>query len=133
MSKKWNECSCWGKPTVVNNVETLANVPWVIALGAEAYAKTGVEGSTGTKIFCLSGAVNRPGGYELPLGTTLREIIYTHGGGIRNKHFRDEYEQCIRDRGCGRANCLAPSLAGAHDAAARAAAGRAFPDHRADA
>ncbi len=72
----------WGKPTVVNNVETLANVPVIMAMGSAAYARTGVEGSTGTKIFCLSGAVNRPGGYELPLGTTLRELIYIHGGGI---------------------------------------------------
>lgn len=72
----------WGKPTVVNNVETLANVPAIMAMGSEAYAQIGVDGSTGTKIFCISGAVNRPGGYELPLGTTLREIIYTHGGGI---------------------------------------------------
>jgi len=74
----------WGKPTVVNNVETLANVPFVIALGAEVYARIGVEGSSGTKIFSVSGAVNKPGGYELPMGTTLREIIYTHAGGIRN-------------------------------------------------
>jgi NADH-quinone oxidoreductase subunit F len=73
----------WGKPTVVNNVETLANVPCVLLLGSGAYAKIGAEGSPGTKIFCVSGAVNRPGGYELPLGTTLREIIYTHAGGIR--------------------------------------------------
>jgi NADH-quinone oxidoreductase subunit F len=73
----------WGKPTVVNNVETLANVPYVLALGSDAYAKIGTEGSPGTKIFCVSGAVNRPGGYELPLGTTLREIIETYAGGIR--------------------------------------------------
>lgn len=74
----------WGKPTVVNNVETLANVPHVLRLGSTAYAKIGAEASPGTKIFCVSGAVNRPGGYELPLGTTLREIIYTHAGGIRD-------------------------------------------------
>ena len=74
----------WGKPTVVNNVETLANVPFVIGLGSDAYAQIGVEGSTGTKIFSISGAVNRPGGYELPMGTTLREIIFTHAGGIRD-------------------------------------------------
>jgi NADH-quinone oxidoreductase subunit F len=73
----------WRKPTVVNNVETLANVPFVLGLGAEAYAGIGVEGSSGTKIFSVSGAVNRPGGYELPMGTTLRELIYTHAGGIR--------------------------------------------------
>jgi len=74
----------WGKPTVVNNVETLANVPFVIGLGSDAYARIGVEGSTGTKIFSVSGAVKRPGGYELPMGITLREIIYTHAGGIRD-------------------------------------------------
>ena len=73
----------WGMPTVVNNVETLANVPFVISLGSEAYAQIGSEGSTGTKIFSVSGAVMKPGGYELPMGTTLREIIYTHAGGIR--------------------------------------------------
>jgi NADH-quinone oxidoreductase subunit F len=73
----------WGKPTVVNNVETLANVPYILALGSDAYARIGTEGSPGTKIFCVSGAVNRPGGYELPLGTTLREIIETYAGGIR--------------------------------------------------
>jgi NADH-quinone oxidoreductase subunit F len=73
----------WGKPTVVNNVETLANVPYILVLGSAAYAKIGTESSPGTKIFCVSGAVNRPGGYELPLGTTLREIIETYAGGIR--------------------------------------------------
>jgi NADH-quinone oxidoreductase subunit F len=74
----------WGKPTVVNNVETLANVPFVITLGSDAYARIGVEGSSGTKIFSVSGAVNSPGGYELPMGTTLREIIYTHAKGIKS-------------------------------------------------
>ncbi len=73
----------WGKPTVVNNVETLANVPFIIAFSSDVYAKTGTEGSPGTKIFCVSGAVNMPGGYELPLGTTLREIIETYAGGVR--------------------------------------------------
>jgi NADH-quinone oxidoreductase subunit F len=73
----------WGMPTVVNNVETLANVPYVLGLGSEAYAKIGSEASPGMKIFSISGHVNRPGGYELPLGTTLREIIYTYAGGIR--------------------------------------------------
>jgi NADH-quinone oxidoreductase subunit F len=73
----------WRKPTVVNNVETLATIPAIMTLGPEAFAQIGTEGSPGTKIFCVSGAVNRPGGYELPLGTTLREIIETHAGGIR--------------------------------------------------
>ena len=73
----------WGKPTVVNNVETLANIPAIIAGGGDAYSRIGAEGSPGTKIFCVSGAVNRPGAYELPLGTTLREIIDVSAGGIR--------------------------------------------------
>jgi len=73
----------WRRPTIVNNVETLANIPAILSVGSSAYAKIGTEGSPGTKIFCVSGSVNRPGGYELPLGTTLREIIFTYAGGIR--------------------------------------------------
>jgi NADH-quinone oxidoreductase subunit F len=72
----------FGKPTVVNNVETLTNVPLIIERGAEWYRKTGTERSPGTKIFSLSGRVNNPGNYELPLGTTFRELIYTYGGGV---------------------------------------------------
>ncbi len=72
----------YGKPTVVNNVETLANVPLIIANGAEWYRSYGTEKSPGTKIFSLSGCVNRPGNYELPLGATFRELIYDYGGGI---------------------------------------------------
>lgn len=72
----------FGKPTVVNNVETLANVPPIINRGADWYSSIGTEKSTGPKIFCLSGHVERPGNYELPLGTTFRELIYEHGGGV---------------------------------------------------
>jgi len=72
----------FGKPTVVNNVETLTNVPMIIEHGAAWYRKTGTEKSPGPKIFSLSGRVVRPGNYELPLGTTFRELIYEHGGGI---------------------------------------------------
>jgi NADH-quinone oxidoreductase subunit F len=72
----------FGKPTVVNNVETLANVPLIIERGADWYRTYGTEKSPGVKIFSLSGCVNRPGNYELPLGTTFRELIYVHGGGI---------------------------------------------------
>ncbi len=72
----------FGKPTVVNNVETLANVPLIIANGADWYHMIGTERSPGTKIFSLSGKVNKPGNYELPLGTTFRELIFEHGGGI---------------------------------------------------
>ena len=72
----------YGKPTVVNNVETLTNVPLIVANGAEWYRSIGTEKSPGPKIFSLSGRVNKPGNYELPLGTTFRELIFEHGGGI---------------------------------------------------
>ena len=72
----------YGKPTVINNVETIANIPPIIHNGATWYRKFGTERSPGTKIFSLSGCVNRPGNYELPLGTTFRELIYKHGEGI---------------------------------------------------
>ncbi len=68
--------------TVVNNVETLTNVPWIINNGADAYLQIGTPESPGPKIYCLSGHINRPGNYELPLGITFRELIYEHGGGI---------------------------------------------------
>lgn len=72
----------YGEPTVVNNVETLTNVPWIIANGADAYKKIGTEQSAGPKIFCVSGHVVKPGNYELPLGITLRELLYDHAGGV---------------------------------------------------
>jgi NADH-quinone oxidoreductase subunit F len=72
----------FGKPTVINNVETLANVPLIIEHGADWYRGIGTKMSPGPKIFSLSGRVNRPGNYELPLGTTFRELIFEHGGGI---------------------------------------------------
>jgi NADH-quinone oxidoreductase subunit F len=72
----------YGKPTVVNNVETLANLPLIIEKGAEWYKSLGTADSAGVKIFSLSGHVNKPGNYELPFGTTYRELIYTHGGGV---------------------------------------------------
>lgn len=68
------------EPTVVNNVETLANVPWIMVNGAAEYKKIGTEQSTGTKIFCVSGHVPRPGNYELPLGVTFRELLVEHAG-----------------------------------------------------
>jgi NADH-quinone oxidoreductase subunit F len=74
----------YGKPTVVNNVETLANLPYIVEHGAAGFREFGTEKSPGTKIFSLSGNVERPGNYELPLGTTFRELIFTHGGGIPN-------------------------------------------------
>ncbi len=72
----------FGKPTVVNNVETLANLPGIIEHGAVWFRSFGTDKSPGVKIFSLSGRVNRPGNYELPLGTTFRELIFNHGGGI---------------------------------------------------
>jgi NADH-quinone oxidoreductase subunit F len=72
----------YGKPTVVNNVETLTNVPLIMTNGADWYKSMGTADSAGVKIFSLSGRVNKPGNYELPFGTTFRELIYEHGGGI---------------------------------------------------
>lgn len=72
------------KPTVVNNVETLANIPYIMEIGAEAYSKIGSPDCPGSKLYSVSGHVKMPGVYELPMGTTLREIIYTHCGGIRD-------------------------------------------------
>ena len=72
----------WLKPTVVNNVETLACVPYILRNGAEEFASVGTEGSKGTKVFALGGKVNNVGLVEVPMGTTLRELIYDIGGGI---------------------------------------------------
>jgi NADH:ubiquinone oxidoreductase subunit F (NADH-binding) len=72
----------WGKPTNINNVETWANVPVIINKGADWYASIGTEGSKGTKIFSLVGKINNTGLVEVPMGITLREIIYDIGGGI---------------------------------------------------
>ena len=74
----------WGKPTVINNVETWANIPRIILNGAEWYNSIGTETSKGTKVFALGGNVNNVGLVEVPMGTTLREIIFDIGGGIPN-------------------------------------------------
>ncbi len=76
----------FGGPTIVNNVETLAAIPWIINNGGEAYAKMGkFPNSGGTRLYCVSGHVNKPGLYEFPCGAvTLRELIYEHCGGIRD-------------------------------------------------
>ncbi len=74
----------WGMPTIVNNVETLSNVPYIIEIGGENYAKIGSSECPGPKLFSVSGCVNKPGVYELPMGTTLQDIIYNHAGGMRN-------------------------------------------------
>lgn len=73
----------FSKPTVINNVETLANLPYIMEIGSEAYSKIGSADCPGPKLYCVSGHVERPGVYELPMGTSLREIIYDHCGGIR--------------------------------------------------
>jgi NADH-quinone oxidoreductase subunit F len=72
----------YASPTVVNNVETLATVPPIIAMGGEKYAKLGVPNSSGTRVVSLSGHVARPGNYEIENGTSMRELIYGIGGGI---------------------------------------------------
>jgi NADH:ubiquinone oxidoreductase subunit F (NADH-binding)/(2Fe-2S) ferredoxin/NAD-dependent dihydropyrimidine dehydrogenase PreA subunit len=74
----------WGKPTCVNNVETLAQIPYIIRVGAKEYAKIGTEGSKGTKVFALGGKINNVGLVEVPMGTTLRTLIFDIGGGIPN-------------------------------------------------
>ena len=74
----------FGSPTIVNNVETIACVPHIVLRGADWFCGIGPEKSPGPKLYCVSGHVVRPGVYELPMGTSLREIVYTHAGGIPN-------------------------------------------------
>lgn len=74
----------YGKPTVVNNVETFTNIPLILENGADWYRNLGTEDSAGVKVFSLSGRVKKPGNYELPFGSTYRELIFEHGGGIIN-------------------------------------------------
>lgn len=78
------EQGLFGKPTVLNNVETYANVPMIIENGANWYKTIGTEGSPGTKAFAVTGSINNTGLIEVPMGTTLREIVYDIGGGIKN-------------------------------------------------
>ncbi|SHM63268.1 NAD(P)-dependent iron-only hydrogenase diaphorase component flavoprotein [Caldanaerovirga acetigignens] len=74
----------WGKPTLINNVETFANIPPIILNGAEWFASIGTERSKGTKVFAIGGKINNTGLVEIPMGMTLREVIYDIGGGIPN-------------------------------------------------
>lgn len=74
----------WGKPTILNNVETYANVPVIILKGADWFSGIGTEKSKGTKVFALGGKINNTGLVEVPMGTTLREVVYDIGGGIPN-------------------------------------------------
>ena len=85
----------WGKPTIINNVETLANVPYILREGWEKFAKIGTEKSKGTKVFALGGKVKNVGLVEVPMGTTLRTLIYDIGGGIQN----DKMFQAIQTGG----------------------------------
>ena len=80
------EAGFMGKPTTINNAETLASVPFILSNGAEAFAEIGSEGATGTKLMSLSGSVKRAGVAEVPLGTTLRQILYDIGGGPTDGH-----------------------------------------------
>jgi NADH-quinone oxidoreductase subunit F len=84
----------YNKPTVVNNVETLANLPHIISRGPEWFASIGSPPkSTGTRIFCVSGHVKRPGNYEVPMGVTFRELIYEQAGGMRsNKPLKASFQ-----------------------------------------
>jgi len=74
----------WRKPTNINNVETFANIPWIILNGAGEYAKYGTEKSKGTKVFALAGKIKRSGLVEVPMGITIHDIIFKLGGGIQN-------------------------------------------------
>ena len=76
------ESGLWGRPTLINNVETFAMVPWIIRHGAAAFAALGTEKSKGTKVFALAGKVERAGLIEVPMGITLREIVEDIGGGV---------------------------------------------------
>ena len=79
----------WEKPTIINNVETLANIPYIMRVGGEEFAKTGTEKSKGTKVFALGGKVNNVGLVEVPMGLTLKELVYDIGGGVPNgKNFK---------------------------------------------
>jgi NADH-quinone oxidoreductase subunit F len=76
------ESGLWGKPTLINNVETLAMVPWILRNGADKFAAIGTASSKGTKVFALAGGIRRGGLIEVPMGTTIREIIEDIGGGV---------------------------------------------------
>jgi NADH-quinone oxidoreductase subunit F len=76
------EAGLWGRPTLINNVETLAMVPWIVRHGAEQFAALGTAKSKGTKVFALAGKVRRGGLIEIPMGTTIREIVEEIGGGV---------------------------------------------------
>jgi NADH-quinone oxidoreductase subunit F len=74
----------YAKPTIVNNVETISNIPWIVRNGGTAFDAIGPEGSRGTRLFSLSGHINKPGNYEVVMGMTWRDLIFDLGGGIRD-------------------------------------------------
>jgi NADH-quinone oxidoreductase subunit F len=76
----------YGKPTIVNNVETLSNLPWIVTHGGDAYSAIGPESSKGTRLFSVSGHVARPGNYEIVMGMTWRDLIFDVAGGVRDGH-----------------------------------------------
>ncbi|MEA3496298.1 MAG: NADH-quinone oxidoreductase subunit NuoF [Bacteroidota bacterium] len=78
------ESGLWQQPTNINNVETFSNIPWIVHHGAKEYSKYGTEKSKGTKVFALTGKINHGGLVEVPMGTTIKEIIYDLGGGIQD-------------------------------------------------
>ena len=77
-------CGLWGKPTVVNNVETLANIPYIVENGPESFKKLSLTDEGGTKLYGVSGRVNNPGLWELPLGTSMGEVLHEYAGGMRD-------------------------------------------------
>lgn len=100
------EKGLWKKPTVLNNVETYANVPQIIRNGADWFKGIGTEGSKGTKVFALGGKINNIGLVEVPMGTTLREIIYDIGGGIPGGKAFKAAQTGGPSGGCLPADCL---------------------------
>lgn len=76
----------FGKPTAINNVETLCNLPYILENGAQAYRQIGTQKSPGPKLFCISGDVARPGLYEVPMGFSLRDLLFDLAGGMRTEH-----------------------------------------------
>jgi NADH-quinone oxidoreductase subunit F len=99
------ERGLWDQPTVLNNVETLANIPWIIDQGGAKYAEMGTEGSKGTKAFSLVGKVKRTGLVEVPMGATLRHLIFNIGGGIK----RDRPFKAVQSGGPS-GGCIPESL-----------------------
>lgn len=100
------EKGLWKKPTVLNNVETYANIPQIIRNGADWFRSIGTEGSKGTKVFALGGKINNIGLVEVPMGTTLREIIYDIGGGIPGGKAFKAAQTGGPSGGCLPADCL---------------------------